>query len=66
VTVQIVFVGHHKERLLESIRALREYPVSKIILAVGQQDTSMGKLTQSFNDMQNYFSSISGLEVEEE
>ncbi|HID42240.1 MAG TPA: transcriptional regulator, partial [Archaeoglobaceae archaeon] len=25
--IQIVFVGHHKERLLESIRALREYPV---------------------------------------
>lgn len=37
VTVQIVFVGHHKNRLLESIKALREYPVSKIILAVGEQ-----------------------------
>ncbi|RLI83568.1 transcriptional regulator [Archaeoglobales archaeon] len=37
---QIVFVGHHKERLIESIRALREYPVAKIILAVGQQDSS--------------------------
>ncbi len=37
VTVQIVFVGHHKNRLLESIRALREYPVSKVILAVGEQ-----------------------------
>lgn len=37
VTVQIVFVGHHKKRLLESIKALREYPVSKIILAVGEQ-----------------------------
>ncbi|MFW5935849.1 MAG: DUF6293 family protein [Candidatus Hadarchaeota archaeon] len=37
MTVQIVFVGHHKKRLLESIKALREYPVSKIILAVGEQ-----------------------------
>lgn len=37
VTVQIVFVGHHKNRLLESIKVLREYPVSKIILAVGEQ-----------------------------
>ncbi|MFP3909918.1 MAG: DUF6293 family protein [Archaeoglobaceae archaeon] len=37
MTVQIVFVGHHKNRLLESIKVLREYPVSKIILAVGEQ-----------------------------
>jgi len=37
---QIVFVGHHKERLVESIRALREYPITRIILAVGQQDSS--------------------------
>ncbi|MFO7966773.1 MAG: DUF6293 family protein [Archaeoglobaceae archaeon] len=37
MTIQIVFVGHHKKRLMESIRALREYPVSKIILAVGEQ-----------------------------
>jgi len=40
VATQIVFVGHHKTRLLESIRALREYPVRKIILAVGEQDSS--------------------------
>ncbi len=38
--IQIVFVGHHKERLLESIKALREYPVSKVVLAVGEHDTS--------------------------
>lgn len=37
MTIQIVFVGHHKKRLMESIRVLREYPVSKIILAVGEQ-----------------------------
>jgi len=37
---QIVFVGHHKERLIESIRALREYPVAKIVLAVGKPDSS--------------------------
>ena len=37
MTTQIVFVGHHKERLLESIRALREFPVSKIILVLGEQ-----------------------------
>ncbi len=31
-----VFVGHHKERLIESIRALRELPTDKIILFVGE------------------------------
>jgi len=40
VATQIVFVGHHKKRLLESIRALREYPVRKVVLAVGQQGSS--------------------------
>ncbi|AIG98452.1 Bacterial regulatory protein, arsR family [Archaeoglobus fulgidus DSM 8774] len=40
MATQIVFVGHHKKRLLESIRALREYPVRKVVLAVGQQGSS--------------------------
>jgi CRISPR-associated protein Csa3 len=35
---QVVFVGLHKERLIESIRALREEPVGKIILMVGEQE----------------------------
>lgn len=35
---QFVFVGHHKERLLESIRALRTLPVEKIVLFVGDRD----------------------------
>ncbi len=35
---QVVFVGLHKERLVESIRALREEPVGKIILMVGEQE----------------------------
>jgi|GEM_PF-381063 CRISPR-associated protein Csa3 len=35
---QLVFVGHHKERVLESVRALRELPVSKIVLFVGEED----------------------------
>lgn len=40
MATQIVFIGHHKKRLLESIRALREYPVRKVVLAVGQQESS--------------------------
>ncbi len=35
---QIVFVGHHKERLVESIRALRELPTTKVILAIGEEE----------------------------
>ena len=35
---QFVFVGHHKERLLESIRALRTLPVEKIVLFVGDRN----------------------------
>ncbi|AGK61330.1 hypothetical protein Asulf_01339 [Archaeoglobus sulfaticallidus PM70-1] len=35
---QIVFVGHHKERIVESIRALRELPTSKIILFMGEEE----------------------------
>ncbi len=35
---QFVFVGHHKERLIESIRALRELPTDKIILFVGEDE----------------------------
>ncbi|MEM0302120.1 MAG: DUF6293 family protein [Archaeoglobaceae archaeon] len=36
---QLVFVGHHKERLLESINALN-LTVNKIILFVGEEDIS--------------------------
>jgi len=35
---QVIFVGHHKERLVESIRALREKPIGRIILMVGEQE----------------------------
>ncbi|WP_290597210.1 MULTISPECIES: DUF6293 family protein [unclassified Archaeoglobus] len=35
---QFVFVGHKKEKLIESIRALREQPISKIILFVGEEE----------------------------
>jgi len=40
VSTQIVFVGHHKEKLLDSIKALRDYPVRKIVLAIGKQESS--------------------------
>ena len=40
MSTQIVFVGHHKEKLLDSIKALRDYPVRKIVLAIGKQESS--------------------------
>jgi len=36
----LVFVGHSKERLIESIRHLRKYPPDHIILATGEQESS--------------------------
>ena len=36
----IVFVGHSKERLVESLRIIRSYSIDKIILAVGEQKSS--------------------------
>jgi len=36
----IVFVGHTKERLIESIKALWDHPAKKVVLVVGQQKSS--------------------------
>jgi CRISPR-associated protein Csa3 len=42
-TTHIVFVGHHKDRLIESISALREIPFSKIFLIVGEDEHLPGE-----------------------
>jgi len=39
-STHLVFVGHHKERLLDSIRKADSYPVAKVILIVGEQQSS--------------------------
>ncbi|WP_421909884.1 DUF6293 family protein [Methanolacinia petrolearia] len=39
-TSHIVFVGHHKEWLMDSIKMLSNYPVGRIILVVGEQLSS--------------------------
>ncbi len=63
---QIVFVGHHKERLIESIRALREYPVTKIILAVGQQDSSGEKKARKVaEELKNELKTVFDVEIVE-
>ena len=39
-TTAFVFIGHSKERLIESIRGMRSDPVEKIVLITGEQDSS--------------------------
>lgn len=39
-TSHIVFVGHHKDRLMDSISMLSGYPMGRIILVVGEQQSS--------------------------
>ncbi|RQD85145.1 MAG: transcriptional regulator [Methanocalculus sp. MSAO_Arc2] len=42
-TTHIVFVGTHKDRLIESISALREIPFSKLLLIVGEDKALPGE-----------------------
>lgn len=37
---QVVFVGHQKARLVDSIRKAHDYPVTRVILAVGEQNSA--------------------------
>lgn len=39
-TSHIVFVGHHKDRLIDSISMISGYPMGRIILVVGEQQSS--------------------------
>lgn len=43
----IIFVGHHRERLMESIRRLRKYPVDKVILILGSDDTTGERISRN-------------------
>ena len=36
-TTALVFIGHTKERIIESIRSVRPFSIDKIILVVGEQ-----------------------------
>lgn len=39
-TTALVFIGHTKERIIESIRSIRTYSVGKIVLVVGEQEST--------------------------
>jgi len=43
----VVFVGHHRERLLESIRTYRKYPIDRVILVTGDDDTSGERISRA-------------------
>jgi len=63
---QIVFVGHTKERLVESIRALRELPVTKIVLAVGKPDTSGERVAKRIaEELKNELKAVFEVEIVE-
>lgn len=36
----VVFVGHHRERLIESITQYRKYPITRVVLVLGDDDTT--------------------------
>jgi CRISPR-associated protein Csa3 len=42
----IVFVGHHKERLMESITRYRKHPVHRVILVTGDDDSTGERISR--------------------
>ena len=45
-TTALVFVGHHKDRIIESIRSVRSFSVDKIIFIVGEQESTGEKIAR--------------------
>jgi len=64
-TTHVVFVGHHKDRLIESISALREIPFSKLFLIIGEDDNLPGEqiVKNVANDIQNELNKLWDLEI---
>lgn len=46
----IVFVGHHKERLMESITHYRKLPIHRVILVLGEDDSSGERISRKVAD----------------
>lgn len=42
----VIFVGHHKERLIESITKYNKYPINHIILVLGEDDTTGERISR--------------------
>ena len=43
----IVFVGHHKDRLMDSITRFRKYPVHRVTLVLGDDDTTGERISRT-------------------
>ncbi|MCX8172839.1 MAG: DUF6293 family protein [Archaeoglobaceae archaeon] len=62
---QLVFLGHHKERILESIKALRELPISNIILFVGEEELPGEKKARKIaEELKNELKAVWNVEIE--
>jgi len=42
----IVFVGHHRERLIESITGYRKYPIRRVVLVLGDDDSTGERISR--------------------
>jgi len=46
----VVFVGHHKDRLMESITRYRKYPIQRVTLVLGDDDSSGERISRQVAD----------------
>ncbi len=46
----IVFVGHHRDRLMDSITRCRKYPIHRVVLVLGSDDTSGERISKKVAD----------------
>jgi CRISPR-associated protein Csa3 len=42
----VVFVGHHKERLMESIAGFRKFPIHRVTLVIGDDDSTGERISK--------------------
>ncbi len=46
----VVFVGHHKDRLMDSITRYRKYPIHRVTLVLGSDDSSGERISRRVAD----------------
>lgn len=46
----VVFVGHHKDRLMDSISRYRKYPIHRVTLVLGNDDSSGERISRKVAD----------------
>lgn len=66
LAIVLVYLLLRQRKVENNITERFEESLGKTNKHLGNAHTNMGKTMQSFNNMRSYFSSISGLEVENE